>query len=151
MLRLVCALLLACMASAHGAEKTAWYKSDEMPLSIKAALAADKEFLGANNPGYSMKANARLCAPLRTVAYPCDYNSRATLSMFLTVHGKGLFPAAAGTSPRYAVYDPGSGFPDDSYDGTKEQNEMLRRAVLRNAVLFKNGDLSAQDVKQHWR
>jgi|CXWL01.1.fsa_nt_gi hypothetical protein len=128
-----------------------WYEKAQKPLTLKAALADERRFLGEKNVGYSMGGDKEVCAVLKKVEVPCDYNSRGTLSMFLTVNGKGLFPASGGTNPYFNKHEPfEEGLPDDYFIGQPVQNRMLREAVVRNADLFKNG-LTAQEVKLSWR
>ena len=71
--------------------------------------------------------------------------------MFLTVNGKGLFPAHSGTNPYCTEYRADDVFPDDCFIGHPPQNDMLAAAVLKNMKLFKNGDITAEAVQKNWR
>jgi hypothetical protein len=134
---------------ANGLE--AWYVQDEKPETLKAALAADKDFLGAGTVGFRMMGDPRVCSALRSVKLPCDYNSRGVLSMFLTVNGKGLFPASSRTNPYCPELNTDDTFPDDCYIGRQTQNAMLAAAILKNRKLFRDGDLTAETVRTQWR
>ncbi len=140
---LTASLLFSISAVASAAEP--WYQKDQKPTTLKSVFAEDANFLGDTNPGYLMMGSAKLCATLWNVKVPCDYNSRFGLSMFLTVNGKGLFPASSGTNPHYTEAIPGR--PDDGFIGTAKQNAMLRAAVAKNALLFKDGDLTVDALK----
>ncbi len=137
-------------SSAFAADQKPWYEQPNKPATLKAALAADRAFLGAGNPGYRMHGDPKLCAALASVKLACDYNTRTTLTMFLTVNGKDMFPAEGGTNPYYTQHDPKDAYPDDAYIGQPVQNTLLRKAVLRNAGLFKNGNLTAASATK-WR
>jgi len=134
-----------------------WYERGLNPKSLKEAIEAEKSFLGASNPFWKgHPANPATCNALKDVGLTCDYNTRVTLSTFLTVNGKGLFPAMGKTNP-YVFDDNGklwedrSDRPDDVYIGAAVQNPMLAAAVRKNANLFKNGDITADDVQNRWR
>lgn len=138
-------------------ERKIWYEwpANIRPTTLKAAIMAEKDFLGTDHPDWKPIANApglkNVCAALNAVHLTCDYNTRGTISMFLTVNGKGLFPASGGTNPYHAkYYAMYPDLPDDGFIGTAEQNKMLCNAVLRNAKLFKDGDLRIDDLK-HWK
>ena len=136
----------------YGADGTEpWYVQAEKPKTLQAALVAEKGFLGADNVGYRMKGSRQVCTALRRVKLSCDYNTRITLSMFLTVNGKGLFPASGGTNPYYTKYGPSDSYPDDGFVGQSIQNNMLATAVRRNVKLFHNGDLTAEAVRNSWK
>ena len=148
----VAAVILAVVgltAVAIAAERQPWYMKAPKPINLKAALAEEKRFLGEKNVGYNMKLAPQLCASFEAVGLSCDYNTRGTLSMFLTVYGKSLFPASGGTNPYVRVRDSWpDARPDDVFIGTAQQNKMLSTAVTRNAGLFRNGNLTAEDVKR---
>ena len=130
----VCVVVLVAVP-ALAADRQPWYIKDHKPTTLKRALEEEKKFLGEKNIGYRMKLPSSLCSLYEEVGLACDYNTRRTLSMFLTIYGNGLFPTLGKTNP---------------YIGTAKQNEMLLFSVRRNARLFKNGDLAAEDIK-HWR
>ena len=99
-----------------------------------------------------------MCAALKSVRLPCDYNTRSDLTMFLAFYGKGLFPAAGGTNPYCTVAHHADmkargleTAPENCFIGRPIQNKMLAEAVRRNAKLFRNGDLTADDVKKRWK
>lgn len=144
-------LLCLSFIAAYAADKEPWYMKDPKPATLKAALAESKNFLGADNPGYGMKGDRKMCAVLRTVGLPCDYNTRGTLSLFLTVNGRAIFPVAGGTNPYWTVRRDNDPFPDDAFVGEAKQNAMLADAIKRNRHLFKGGDLTAEAVQNHWR
>ena len=144
-------LLVTATSGVSAADRTPWYEKDPKPATLRAAFAEDMRFLGADNPGYRMVAGGALCEALRKVKLPCDYNARSSLSMFLAVNGKGLFPAAGGTNPYHNPPKAGDPRPDDGYIGRSVQNKMMLEALRRNAHLFKNGDLTASAVKTRWR
>ena len=162
---LLAATFMLCLCVTHTAsadgsagvhEYGLWYMRDPKPTTLSEALAVEKVFLGNDNSGYRMPANAETCSLFKKVGLPCDYNTRCTVSMFLTVNGKGLFPAKGKTNP-YVFDDKGEVWPsshnepDDVYIGTATQGKILIDAVRRNAALFKNGDLTAEDVRTKWR
>lgn len=140
-------------------ERKPWYElpTNIRPTTLKAAIAADKDFLGANHPGWKHVANApglkNICAALSVVHLTCDYNTRVTVSLFLTVNGKGLFPASGGTNPYCTPADRtiekriGFDLPDDCFIGHPPQNDMLAAAIWRNIQLFKEGDLMVDTLK----
>lgn len=120
--------------------KESWYDIDPLPATLKAALVASKEFHG-DRVLVSMKSMpATYCEPFASVKLACDYDTRITLSRFLSVNGKGLFPSQ---HKEERV--------NDAFIGLPAQNEMLRAAVVRNLKLFKNGDLTAEDVRKNWK
>lgn len=139
-----------------------WYDptyTKSRPTTLKAVIAADKDFRGADNPFWKEATGApglkEVCVALHSVQVACDYNTRSLLSMFLTVNGKGLFPAAGGTNPYFTAVDREKGsvladHPDDGFIGQPVQNKMLADAVRRNTRLFKSGDLSVEALK-NWR
>jgi hypothetical protein len=133
-----------------------WYTRGFEPNYLKEVFAADRSFLGADNPAYRIQAGGALCETLRTVGLMCDFITRGGLSNFLTVNSKGLFPAAGKTNP-YVLDDDGSiredhtNGPDDVYIGTAVQNRMLVEAIRRNVHLFRDGDLMATDVRENWK
>lgn len=98
--------------------------------------------------GQNHQADAETCVALASVGVACDYNARIAFSMFLTVNGKGLFPYSGRTNPYCGPHAPGE--PDDCFIGHGRQNAMLREAVLRNASLFSDGDLTAEEVRSAW-
>ncbi len=125
-----------------------WYQQTTKPTTLKAVLAADQKRLCPNNLGFKMSGDAQTCEALNDVQLACDYITRGTLSLFLTVNGKGLFPAKGGTNPYSKEVIPG--LPDDHYIGQMIQNQMLRAAIKRNSNLFKNGDLTVAALK-NWK
>jgi hypothetical protein len=132
-----------------------------MPTTLKAAIAAEKELLGADNRFWkpvNAQGLQKVCSAFKAVQLSCDYNTRVVVSMFLAVNGKGLFPAAGGTNPYYTAAEREREVkmgtdtsPDDAFIGHPPQNDMLAAAVLKNAKLFQNGDLTAEAVKNSWR
>ncbi len=112
-----------------------------MPSSLKSALKEDIRFLGADNVGFRMKGNSEVCVVMSSVKLPCDYNTRGTLSRFLTVNDKGLF-TKDGKRDKDVV---------DYYSGGGDQNKILLAAIKRNIKLFKDGDISAEVVKKSWK
>lgn len=129
-----------------------WYQQETMPQDLRSALADDLRFLGEDNVGYRMHAGGELCEALTLVEVSCDYNSRMTLSIFLAVNGKGMFPASGGTNPYVdASRAEEEGRPSDVYIGRPIQNRMLQEAILRNQHLFRDGNLTAEDVQTSWQ
>lgn len=149
LIALIAAFGVGTSASAEEPRPQPWYMQADKPETLKAALAADEEFVGKDNVGFSMQGDAKLCATLKKIKLPCDYNTRMTISIFLTVNGKGLFPASGGTNPY--VSEASDDYPDDAFIGRPVQNTMLRQALEKNADLFKGGDLTAEMVSQNWR
>lgn len=140
---------------AQDQSENAWYHRDyakPRPTTLKAALASTRRFLGYGNVGWKMQGDANVCAALKEVGVACDYNTRGDLTMFLAVNGKALFPWQGKTNP-WVTDDTliKLGFPDDVFVGRPAQNKEIAAAVRRNAKLFKNGDLTADDVKTKWR
>jgi len=127
-----------------------WYMNGERPATLSEALSKEKEYLGEDNPGYTVLAGVSICDAFVEVGLSCDYNTRLTLSNFLTACEKGLFPATARTNPFCSPNDSYVKQFDDCYIGTAQQNLMLLDAIRRNAGLFKNGDLTAEDVRAKW-
>lgn len=154
---LVTSLLLASIAGASAADRKVWYEKGydgPVPTTLLAAIAAKKDFLGASNPYWkpvTAPGLRKVCAALKAVKLTCDYNTRITVSMFLTVNGKGLFPASGGTNPYFTERSADDVFPDDGFIGHPPQNDMLAAAILKNVKLFKNDDLTAEAVQKFWR
>ncbi|MEI6479387.1 MAG: hypothetical protein WCO21_00965 [bacterium] len=146
-------MAIFCLTAVSATEaKEPWYRGKNPPVTFSAALSADREFLGVNHRGWRMRAsNAMLCGAMESVGLPCDFNTRFSLSLFLTVNGKGLFPASGRTNPYFSEYRSSDPLPNDGYIGLPRQNEILAAAIRRNAHLFKNGDLSAKAVRSDWR
>jgi hypothetical protein len=153
-----------------------WYEArPESVKTLKQALAEERTFLSYHyvsdvrvkwpngNPyWHGHNADPKTCEALKSVGMSCDYNTRTTLTDFLVVNGKNLFPAEGGTNPHYtakdrenevksAAYDGHPPMINNAYIGAAVQNPMLAKAVLRNAALFHNGDLTAEDVRHRWR
>jgi len=142
-----------------------WYDkgyTKPTPTTLKTAIAAEKELLGADNPHWKPAIGApglrEICSVLKAVQLTCDYNTRIVVSHFLALYGKGLFPAAGGTNPYYTgadrakeVKDGTDTSPDDAFVGQPVQNKMLADAVRKNRHLFKGGDLTAEAVKKSWK
>ncbi len=141
------------LASADDRPKTWYEKGYEGPeiITLSDAIRAEKAFLGPNNRAWSMRGDTKVCAALEAVKLPCDYNTRCVLSHFLTLNGKGLFPASGRTNPYFSEHRPDDGFPDDYFIGQSAQNAMLAAAIRRNAKLFVNGDITAKSVRENWR
>lgn len=153
---LVISLFFAAISGASADDRAkVWYEKGydkAVPTTFKTAIAVDKAFLGEDNPYWKGHGGgAKVCAALKAVQISCDYNTRSGLSMFLAFNGKALFPAAGGTNPYVKEYRADEVFPDDGFIGQPKQNEMLAQAVIRNAKLFKNGDITAEAVKKQWR
>ena len=141
----------------------AWYEMQEKPKSLNGVLIAERT--GRNEVSSYWKghfADPKTCAVLKSAKLTCDYNTRMTLSTFLTVNGKGLFPASGGTNPYYSAADRAQeleihadhGWPmpiDEAFIGHPPQNQMLAAAVRRNLRLFQDGDLTAEEVRTRWR
>ena len=136
-----------------------WYRVRPIQVTtLRQALAAERTYMRERNPqghqwGLNHVADAETCAALDSVGLACDYNTRITLSQFLTVNGKGLFPPSRRTNPYcdYASDTDERGQPIDCFIGHGRQNGILRAAVLRNQSLFHDGDLTAADVRARWR
>lgn len=133
-----------------------WYEKKPLPQDLKAALALDREFVGPDNIGFTMKGDINTCKAFASVKLPCDYNTRSTFSKFLAVNGKGVLPASGKTNPYVNdLIETGSPeYPretDDVFIGRPEQNAILAAAVRKNQSLFKGGNLTAADVKARWR
>lgn len=131
-----------------------WYSKEYKgnPItSMREALSQSMSFHGPDHVGWTKNGDGEVCKALKGVKLGCDYNTRYTLSMFLTVNGKGLFPAAGNTNPYFTKFEPEYMDHDDGFIGRLVQNKMLADAIRRNTNLFKGGDLSADDVKKRWR
>jgi hypothetical protein len=164
---LIAIVLASLVGSAHAqssdsSDRKTWYEgySTPKPATLRQAIQADREFLGASNPYWKEVVSPGLkeiCAAMHTVRLTCDYNTRVTLSLFLSVNKKGLFPAAGGTNPYYTEHEREIHktvlkveWPDDGFIGHPPQNQMLAAAVRKNTHLFKDGDLTADAVKR-WK
>ena len=163
-------------SAALAAQPLPWYEAHPAAVkTLKQAIAEEHEFLADHydvnnklvkwphgNPyWHGHNADAKTCAALKSVGLTCDYNTRSTLTDFLTVNDKGLFPAAGGTNPWYTATDRAEEIKshakygtwvgiDNAFIGQPRQNAMLASAVHRNASLFHHGDLTAADVRAKW-
>lgn len=152
---------LACTASAQTINsnmtigemnKKTWYHvsyEKPAPSTLQQALVAERDMVGEKNIGWTMPGSGDVCTALKSVGLPCNYNTRMTLSLFLTLNGKGLFSAAGGTNPYHKEADKGS--IDDGFVGQPKQNAMLAAAIRKNAKLFSKGDLTAEAVRNSWK
>jgi hypothetical protein len=118
-----------------------WECRDPVAKTFSAALAADLDFRGSDTPGQNMGADNPACKPLKEVGITCNYNVRYMLVDFLAVYGKVLFPRPADDS----------GWPNNYYIGEGYQNTKLLQAIRRNIALFKDGDLTAEEVANNWQ
>ena len=150
----VIALSFVAISSASAGDDPAWYQKGfgkGVPTTFKAALKDNRELLGADNSNRRGHGGGeKVCAALRAVQISCDYNTRLTLSRFLALYGKGLFPASGGSNPYYTEHRTDDGL-DDGFIGQPKQNEILAQAVTRNAKLFVGGDITAEAVKYRWQ
>jgi hypothetical protein len=120
-----------------------WFAGGSTPSTFKAALAAQRELTGLSDRGWQVPHRVQgICAAMRSVELSCDFNTRVTLSRFLAINGKGLFPANGGD--RRCTEQ-------DCFVGHPTQNGRLSDAVQRNAKLFEGGDLTAEAVQQEWQ
>jgi len=119
-----------------------WDCREEPARSLSQALQYGLEFWGEDHPGYELGADNPACRPLLSAGLSdCNYNVRGVLVGFLAMYGVDLFPW---------TYDDRMGPADTAYSGKGDENEMLIAAVKRNADLFADGDLTAEEVQQ-WR
>ncbi len=135
---------------ASAQERRPWYLDHPHQVTtLQQAIADERAYMRSANPsGGHRQADAETCAALASVGVACDYSARIAFSMFLTVNGKGLFPYSGRTNPYCGPHT--SGEPDDCFIGHGRQNAMLREAVLRNASLFSDGELTAEEVRSAW-
>jgi len=117
-----------------------WDCREETANSLSQAIRYDLEFSGGRE---QMGQNSPACkALIKAGLATCDYNVRITLVGFLTMYGVDLFPS------NDTSYESGPG--STAYSGTADQNAVLIDAVRRNAKLFADGDLTAEEVSM-WR
>jgi hypothetical protein len=117
------------------ARKPAWYEKGNVSTFFE-ALDAEKELLpwkdNSDWQGYIIDIDS--CAPLMRV---CSLNVLKTLSMFLTINGKGMFP-------------PTKDNPVDGFVGNPDQIARLVEALTVNRGLFNWGDISAEKIRNLW-
>lgn len=92
-----------------------------------------EDYNGAHNPACDLLVRAGL--------RHCNYHIRGLLVDFLTMYGVNLFPAEPDEWIR-----PGA----SNYSGQADENEVLMKAVRRNARLFADGDLTREEVTR-WK
>ncbi len=117
-----------------------WDCRQEPALSLSKALEYNAEFMGASDDNKGLDNPA--CVSLLRVGFPtCSFNVRLILVQFLSLYGVDLFPAE-----NVDFFSPSP----TSYSGKAEENSVLIIAIERNAHLFTDGDLTAEEVQQ-WR
>lgn len=123
-------------------EVPVWQCREDAATTLTQALFYREQFLGSDNPGYSMGVYNPACEALRNAGFPeCNFNVRGTLVQFLALYGVDLFPWEGDPWPW-----PGG----TSYSGKAEENLELAQQIDRNAALFADGELAADEV-QNWR
>ncbi len=114
-----------------------WNCHDPLPTTLREAIQYQMEYLPADNIGYTTGHDNPACDALVRAGFaPCNFNTRGVLAGFLAMYGKDLFPTD---------YNFGPG--GTAYYGTAEQNLALIAAIERNAALFSDGDLTAEEVQ----
>jgi hypothetical protein len=120
-----------------------WYLNEKAkPATFKEALGAERDLVGANDPGWRKMGPKNVCAALQAVEVSCDFNTLRTLLRFLSINGQGPF-----LSDRAVVRSCTS---EDCFVGRTAQNKRLAAAVRGNARLFREGDLTAEAVQGNW-
>lgn len=148
---------LSSTSLADDQDQKVWYEKGfegTVPTTLKVAIEADRAYLGVYStfwkPVYG-PGTKKVCNALKAVGVTYDYNTRYAITTFLAFYGKSVFPASGGTNSCCTEADPNSKMPDNVFSGTLHQNNLLAASIKRNAALFKEGDLTADDVKNRWR
>ncbi|HEY0010813.1 MAG TPA: hypothetical protein VGB97_02765 [Candidatus Paceibacterota bacterium] len=127
-----------------------WYDQEKLPTDFNGVMADERRFHGAGDKSFRHMADAQTCAAMRSVGLSCDYITRSALAMFLAMNGKDPVPPSGKTNP-YCADNPTDTPPHNCFIGRPAQNKLLREGVRRNARLFRDGNLTAEDVRTKWR
>jgi hypothetical protein len=113
------------------------------PQRFERAIDYEKVLLGTLDTGWiEYDPDLEICMALKSASVDrCSRNVLKTLSMFLAINGKGIFPPTKDTNP----YDGFVGGPKHP-----EQVALLAQAIRVNRSRFFYGDLYAESVSKNW-